>query len=96
MKNQLYHFIDTYEYDDSDLTFLIVSNAEVGFMKDVERVANAIWLEDDMPKLSKTGFELYHKYYEEYVGCSKIEIIESIVKEEGYSWESPDVVDIEW
>ena len=99
MANQLYRFVDTYEYDNSDLTFIINSNADYETMKSIELVADTIWndlVEEDMPNLSQRELELYNKYYERYVGCSKVEIIEAIVKGEGYTWEHPDIIDIEW
>ena len=100
MKEQLYRFVDTYEGDDSDLTFLISSNADVDTMESIELVSTQIWNEvedkEDMPELNEYEQKLYDKYFEEYAGCSKIEIIECIVKEEGYTWNSPDIIDIEW
>ncbi len=96
----LYRFIDTYEEDDSDLTFLIQSNAPYDTMLSIELVADTIWSEiedkEDMPTMNEYEQELYNKYFEEYVGCSKVEIIERIVKDEKYTWDKPDIIDIEW
>ena len=98
MADQLYRFVDTYEYD-SDLTFLILSNANCETMKSIELVADTIWndlVKEDMPNFSQEELKLYNKYYEKYVGCSKVEIIEAIVKKEGYTWEHPNIINIEW
>lgn len=100
MKKYLYHFIDTYEWDDSDLSFVIESNANEETMRSIDAVADLIWREiedeEEMPSLSQQEKDLYNKYYEQYAGSSKAEIMEGIAKEEGYTWEEPSIIEIEW
>jgi hypothetical protein len=102
MKKYLYNFIDTYEGDDSDLSFIIESTADEETMRSIEVVADLIWQEiededeDEMPSLSPQEKDLYDKYYKRYAGESKALIIGKIVKEEGYTWEEPDMIEIEW
>ncbi len=100
MEKYLYNFIDTYEGDDSDLSFIIESNANEETMRSIEAISDLIWREiedeDEMPSLSSQEKDLYNKYYERYAGSSKAEIIECIVKEEGYIWEEPSMIEIEW
>jgi len=100
MKKYLYNFIDTYEGDDSDLSFIIESTADEETMRSIEVVSDLIWREiedeDEMPSLSPQEKDLYDKYYERSAGESKALIIKRIVEEEGYTWEEPDMIEIEW
>jgi hypothetical protein len=100
MEKYLYNFVDTYEWDDSDLSFIIQSNADEETMRNIEVVADLIWHEiedeEEMPTLSQQQKDWYNKYYARYVGISKAEIIEKIVKKEGYTWEKPSMIEIEW
>jgi len=98
-KEYLYHFIDTYTGDNSDLSFLICSTAKPEIMEKIEQVAELIWnysyTEEetfDDPIINK----LYHKYFEDYKDTSKIEIIQCITRDEGYSWNEPDIIEINW
>lgn len=100
MEKYLYNFIDTYEYDDTNLSFIVESNANKETMESIEKVSEIIWREiedkEEMPSLSEQEQNLYDKYFEELCGISKAEIIEIIVKEEGYTWETPSMIEIEW
>ncbi len=100
MEKYLYKFIDTYEWDDNDLSFIIESNADEETMQTIEVVSDLIWRgikdEEDMPSLSPQGKSLYDKYFKLYIGVSKIEIMEGIAKDEGYIWETPSMIEIEW
>lgn len=100
MEKYLYNFIDTYEEDDSDLSFIIESNANEEVMRSIEIVSDLIWkaIEDEekISSLSSQEKGLYSKYFERYVGCAKVEIMECIAKEEGYTWEEPSMIEIEW
>lgn len=100
MEKYLYNFIDTYEWDDTDLSFIIESNANEETMRSIEMVAELIWREiegeEEMPSLSQQEKDLYNKYYDTYAGVSKREIMEKIVKKEGYTWETPSMIEIEW
>ena len=98
-KNYLYKLVDTYEWDDSDLTSEIQSNIEPELLEKIVVTSDLI---SNHHCDSEETFEdpivnrLYHKYIEEYDGCSKIEIMEAITKGEGYTWEPIDFIEIEW
>ncbi|MBO7731497.1 MAG: hypothetical protein J6S67_03065 [Methanobrevibacter sp.] len=98
-KNYLYRLVDTYEWDDADLTEEIQSNIEPEYF---EKIIEVVDLFNDTELMPEETFEdpvvnkLYHKYYEEYDQCSKIEMIEYMVKQEGFSWKPVEFIELEW
>lgn len=98
-KNYLYRLVDTYEWDDEDFTLEISSNIEPELLKKVIEVADLftdVTLEPEETFEDPIINKLYHQYYEEYSGGSKIEIIEGIVKDEGYSWKDVEFIELNW
>lgn len=96
---KLYKFVDKHSYQDNndDGTFLVISNTPPKTMEKIEAVAERIYENDSREKVEEWLLELYDKYYEELCNdASRITIMKTIVNEEGYTWEYPDVVEIEW
>lgn len=95
MKTYLYNFYE----QDGELDFIIESNANKETMENIEMVSDLIWREiedeEEMPSLSQQEKALYDKYFERYAGEFKILIMKNIVEEEGYTWETPNIVKIE-
>ena len=98
-KTYLYKLVDTYEWDDADLTKEVQSNIEPEYFEKIIDVADILSSMDCEPEETLEDpiiNKLYHKYYEEYDGCSKIEIIECVVKQEGFTWEPVEFIELEW
>ncbi len=97
MEKYLYNFKDTNaEYND-DCSFLVYSDLEPKKMEQFEIVADFIWREEPREEIQfKNLLNLYDKYAKDYGGVSKIEIIEKMVKDEGFIWEKPQLIVIEW
>lgn len=98
-KNYLYKLVDTYEWDDSDLTMEIQSNIEPEYFEKIIAVADIL---GNLTLTPEETFEdpvinkLYRKYYEQYDECSKIEMIEYMVKQEGFSWKPVEFIELNW
>ena len=98
-KTYLYKLVDTFDRDDADLTEEIQSNIEPEYFEKIIEVADIFSNAEFMPEET---FEdpvinkLYHRYYEEYDQCSKIEMIEYMVKQEGFSWKPVEFIELNW
>lgn len=98
----LFNFIDTLgtELNDcEEVSKIIISNIDVKKMEEIEYIADYYitdhYDEDDILDEHRA---LYNKYYDEWAGAdvSKLEIIESIVKAEGFIWIVPEIKEIRW
>ena len=97
MEKYLYYFKDTNAEGTDDCSFLVYSNIEPKLMEQIEIVADFIWREEPREEVPfKNLLNLYDKYAKDYSGVSKIEIIEIMVEGEGFIWEKPHPIVIEW
>ena len=97
MEKYLYYFKDTYAKGTDNCSFLVYSDVEPKLMEQFEIVADFIWREEPREEISfKNLLNLYDKYAKDYGGVSKVEIIEKIVKDEGFIWEIPQPIVIKW
>jgi hypothetical protein len=99
LKNQLYKFVDKHrcQDDNDDSTFLVISTTPPKTMEKIETVAERIYENDSRENVEEWLLELYDKYYGKLCNdASRITIMKTIVEEEGYTWEYPDIVEIEW
>lgn len=93
MEKQIYKMIDknAEEFGD-DLTFLLMTDCPIEELEQIEKNADLIWHDEEPEELD----EEFKQFVPNLYGISKIEIMEEIVKQKGYTWEEVNYPSIEW
>ncbi len=93
METNIFKMVDrNAEEFDSDLTFILKTNCSREMVEEIERNADKIWNDEEPEELD----EEYRQFVPNLYGISKVEIMETIAKHLGYSWEEVNFEEIEW
>ena len=98
----LFNFIDDFGIEMGDcekVSRIIISNIDVEKMEEIEYIADYYVTDHyDKDDILEEHRALFNKYYDEWNGAeiSKLEIIENIVKAEGFTWIVPEIKEIRW
>lgn len=93
MKENVFRMVDTNAEDfGDDLTFILKTNCSREMVEEIERNADKIWHDEEPEELD----EEYRQFVPNLYGISKVEIMETIAKHLGYTWEEVYLEEIEW
>lgn len=93
MEKQIYKMVDRNSNDfDHDLSFLLKTDCPQEVLEEIEKNAEWIWMDYEKEVLD----EEYKQFVPNLYGWSKIEILEEIVKQKGYTWEKVTFPTILW
>lgn len=93
METNVFKMVDTNAEDfGSDLSFILKTDCSREMVEEIERNADKIWHDEEPEELD----EEYRQFVPNLYGISKVEIMETIAKHLGYTWEEVHLEEIEW
>lgn len=93
METNVFKMVDINAEDfGSDLSFILKTNCSREMVEEIERNADKIWHDEEPEELD----EEYRQFVPNLYGISKLEIMETIAKHLGYTWEEVHLEEIEW
>ena len=98
METNVFRMVDMNAEDfDSDLTFILKTDCPKEKLEQIEKNADLIWHANEPEDLDEEELEEEFKQFApKLCGISKIEIMEKITKQLGYSWEVVYLEEVEW